>query len=152
MHLFTLDSQARALARSLPRGGRATTPSIRAQPPRREPSAGKNPPSETFADAMGLAETAISKDTNACSCSRFASLEGPNVDYKLVSIKNGGIRAEQRCKRTDCIFPRPTIGFDFEDDQIVASWRWFGVEVNNVANGVKIHIRPTLLRVRISCN
>jgi hypothetical protein len=79
-------------------------------------------------------------------------MKGRNVDYKLVQIKNGGMRPEQRCKRTDCIFPRPTIGFDFAGDPIVASWRWFGVGVDDVPNGVKINIRPTLLLVRISCN
>jgi hypothetical protein len=78
--------------------------------------------------------------------------DGGIVNYKLVSIKNGGIRAEQRCKRADCIFPRPAICFDFEEGRIVASWRWLCVQLDNVPNGVRINIRPTLLLVRISCN
>ena len=74
------------------------------------------------------------------------------MDYKLISIKNGGIRLEQRCKRTDSIFTRPTVRFDFEGGRIVAAWSWIGVQVDHVPNRLGINIRPTLLLVRISCN
>jgi hypothetical protein len=74
------------------------------------------------------------------------------VDYKLISIKNGGIRAEQRCKRADCIFPRPTVRFDFEEGRIVAAWTWVGVQAVHITSGLQINIQPTLLLVRISCN
>jgi hypothetical protein len=75
------------------------------------------------------------------------------VDYKLVSIKNGGIRAEQRCKRPDCIFPNPIIHFDFDEGRIVAAWGWVGVQTARLPNGgLRVNIRPTLLFVRIGCN
>jgi hypothetical protein len=74
------------------------------------------------------------------------------VDFKLLSIKNGGIRPEERCKRVDCIFPRPTVRFDFDDGRIVAVWRWVGVEAVHMPNGIRISIQPRLLLVRISCN
>lgn len=78
--------------------------------------------------------------------------DGGLVGYKVISIKNGGIRAEQRCTRADCIFPRPTIRFDFEGGRIMAAWSWVGVEAVHVPNGLRINVVPTLLLVRISCN
>jgi hypothetical protein len=74
------------------------------------------------------------------------------VDFRLVSIKNGGIRPEERCKRVDCIFPRPTVRFDFDDGRILAAWSWVGVETVLIPTGIRISIQPRLLLVRLSCN
>lgn len=74
------------------------------------------------------------------------------VNYKLVSIKNGGIRPEERCKQPNCIFPWPTIRFDLDGVQIVAAWSWVGVEVVHIPHSARITIQPRLLIVRISCN
>jgi hypothetical protein len=74
------------------------------------------------------------------------------VDYKVVSIRNGGIRAEQRCKRPDCIFPRPTIRFDLDGGRIVATWNWVGVQAIQIPTGLRINLQMMLLLVPMSCN
>ena len=78
--------------------------------------------------------------------------KGRIVDYKVVSIRNGGIRAEQRCKRPDCIFPRPTVRFDFDSGRIVATWNGIGVQAVHIPTGLRINLRTMLLLVPISCN
>jgi hypothetical protein len=79
-------------------------------------------------------------------------LEAPIVDYKVIAIKNGGIRPEQRCTRTDCIFPQPIVRFDIEGSRILATWGWIGIDVDGTPNRVRITVRPNLLIVRTSCN
>lgn len=77
------------------------------------------------------------------------------MDDKLISIRNGAVpigHHDRRCRRTDCIFPKPTVRFDLEGGRIVAAWSWVGVRVVTVTNGVKIRVLPSLLLVTISCN
>jgi hypothetical protein len=74
------------------------------------------------------------------------------VDYKLISIKYGEVRAaprEQRCKRTDRI-TQALICFDSEERRIVATWGWLDIKMVNVPNGLRIKVVPTLLRFAIS--
>jgi hypothetical protein len=80
---------------------------------------------------------------------------GGTVDNKFISVKNGGgnIRhSDRRCRRPDCIFPKPTIRFDLEGHRAVAAWNWLGVGVVNDANRVKISVMPTMLLVSVSYN
>jgi hypothetical protein len=77
------------------------------------------------------------------------------VDNRLISIKSGAGRAgrgDQRCKRADCVFPRPTVRFDLEGHRVVAAWSWLGVAVVDVPKGVQIKVLPTLLLVPLSDN
>lgn len=77
------------------------------------------------------------------------------MDDKLISIQTGvgnvG-RGDRRSRRSNCIFPSPTIRFDVQDRRVVAAWSWFGVAVLNVGTGVRIKVMPSLLLVPLSCN
>jgi hypothetical protein len=77
------------------------------------------------------------------------------VSNNFISIKNGAgkmERSDRRCKRKDCIFPSPTVRFDFDGHRVVALWSWTGVGVLDAPNGVKIKVVPTLRLVPISYN
>ncbi len=79
--------------------------------------------------------------------------KGGCMDEKSISIRTGKIRInDQRCKRTDCLFPQPTIRFDLHGRRVVASWSWPDVQVVNGANGVRVTLVPALMLVPISCN
>lgn len=77
------------------------------------------------------------------------------MDNRLISIKSGagnGEHSDRRCKWKDCIFPRPTIRFDFDGHRVVAVWSWVGVGILRVPKGAKINVTPTLRLVPISYN
>jgi hypothetical protein len=77
------------------------------------------------------------------------------LDNNLIAIHTGATHItgrDQRCKRTDCIFPAPTIRFDLEGRRIVALWSWVGVRMIDVPNGIRLTVLPTLLLVPISYN
>ena len=74
------------------------------------------------------------------------------MNYKIVSIKNGGMRPEQPCKRADCVFPRPAVHFAIDGAHIVAAWSWVDLAVDHKPDRLRITIEPSLLLIRISCN
>jgi hypothetical protein len=77
------------------------------------------------------------------------------VNNNRISIRNGVgkvTHGDRRCKRAECIFPRPTIRFDLEGRRLVAVWSWLGVGVANDGNRVKINVMPTMLIVPVSYN
>jgi hypothetical protein len=105
---------------------------------------------ETFAHAMGLAETAFKSLRT-----HVRSRKGSIVDYQRILVRNGRHPSgpgDQRCKRAACVYPRPVVRFDLEGGRIVATWNWFDVAVVVVPSGVRVTVQPALLLVPISCN
>jgi hypothetical protein len=77
------------------------------------------------------------------------------VNNNRISIRNGARivgHGDRRCKRADCVFPKPTVRFDLEGRRLVAVWNWTGVGVAHDANRVKINVMPTMLFVPVSYN
>jgi|HubBroStandDraft_4_1064222.scaffolds.fasta_scaffold00026_60 hypothetical protein len=77
------------------------------------------------------------------------------MENRLISIRTGAGaigRGDRRCKRGDCVFPRPLIRFDLEGHRVVAVWSWLGVGIADVPNGIKINVMPTMLLIPMSYN
>jgi hypothetical protein len=76
------------------------------------------------------------------------------MDDKAISIRSGGLAGagDRRCRRPSCVFPAPTIRFDFDRGRMVAVWSWVDVRVADVPLGVRIKMLPALRLVFISCN
>ena len=75
------------------------------------------------------------------------------MNNNFISIKNGaGGTGDRRCKRTDCVFPKPTVRFDLDGPRVVAVWSWTGVGIASDPKRVTINVMPTMRLVPMSYN